>query len=958
MRRRVAEFVTGVAAAVLVFAAVPAVLVAFVGLPIPQHWDRSGVLSARGLFDLLAILAWVAWAACCWPLLRSVASRVRRRDATVDADARLPDWLATRIAAAVLAVATIGLSLGTVAGASDRNPSPVAHVTATAGPVATYSGSVTISPTAGGQSADDGAPVPAEYTVVAGDTLWSIAEHFYGDGAEWSAIAQANLGDLMDDGSRFIDPSLILPGWALSLPQTSTATTAPSTGGTHAGAASATGAAGPNPDTRSANAGAAGGAGGVTSPVVGNAGSGARAAAVAARVGGETTDPPAGRPGGSTQHLPAKGSLVGSGKDSASRSRPPGRRPAPAPAPVPLPEVVALGVGVLVAAVLARRARKARHMASLTRPEGQAPDVLPDLVADTATLLAPFDGAPVLDRLEMANRHLTGALLEAGHAGDAPAVRLVRIGPDGVEIRLTEPVAWAPGRWTLGDGPAWHLSASVEPEALADEARGHDPWLPVLLPVGDNDEGTWLVPVEPGSCLPVIGPLADGLVSAMRFAVESWSWSERVAVIEDPTLVDDESRHAHRSTDDRHAQRVLFLGDPTPLPADVRARCGVLTTLPVPATDLTVVIDQRAASLHPIGVTVRPHLLYPPRESAVAELLRTPEAPAATGLSGLGPLADAGGPGAIGDAGDPGSLIDAGDPGIPDGSHRQLAARPPATIAPRTPHLSARTLGPGPVEVRLLTAIPRIDGLVEELPAKRARRTTELVAYLALHQPDPVTSDRLRTRVLGSADADAAAKTLFNTAGAGRRAMGRDSSGDLFLPAASKTGHYRVSPLVTVDVTRASSLVVAAEASDDPEQSMALLRAALDLVEGEPLAGILSGYAWWSAEGHERRVAATLVDGACRLARLAVGSGYLDLARWGLEQARLVEPYSEALTRVAMQVAAEAGDADRLRREWVECQRRVDELDPGSLPSEATERIYADLRRQAPAYSGSSAPSA
>jgi len=450
-----------------------------------------------------------------------------------------------------------------------------------------------------------------------------------------------------------------------------------------------------------------------------------------------------------------------------------------------------------------------------------------------------------------------------------------------------------------------------------------------------------------------------------------------VAVTEDLDVVDHESRHAYKSTDDRHSQRVLFLGDPTPLPVDVRARCGVLTTLPVPATDLTVVIDRQAASLHPIGVTVRPHMLYPPRESAVAELLRTPEAPAATGLSGLGPLADAddpdplsdaGGPGAIADAAGastgaiadadgPGSLIDGGDQRIPPGSHRQPTARLPARIASRTSQLSARTLAPGPVEVRLLTAIPRIDGLVEELPAKRARRATELVAYLALHQPDPVTSDRLRTRVLGSADADAAAKTLFNTAGAGRRAMGRDSSGDLFLPPASKTGHYRVSPLVTVDVTRASALVMAAGDSDDPEQSMALLRAALDLVEGEPLGGILTGYAWWSAEGHERRVAATLVDGACRLARLAAGSGYLDLARWGLEQARLVEPYSEALTRAAMQVAAEAGDADRLRREWLECRRRVDELDPGSLPSEATERIYADLRRQAPAYSASSAPS-
>ena len=31
-------------------------------------------------------------------------------------------------------------------------------------------------------------------------------------------IAQANLGHLMTDGTRFVDPSLILPGWVLSLP--------------------------------------------------------------------------------------------------------------------------------------------------------------------------------------------------------------------------------------------------------------------------------------------------------------------------------------------------------------------------------------------------------------------------------------------------------------------------------------------------------------------------------------------------------------------------------------------------------------------------------------------------------------------------------------------------------------------------------------------------------------------
>jgi hypothetical protein len=40
----------------------------------------------------------------------------------------------------------------------------------------------------------------------------------------------------------------------------------------------------------------------------------------------------------------------------------------------------------------------------------------------------------------------------------------------------------------------------------------------------------------------------------------------------------------------------------------------------------------------------------------------------------------------------------------------------------------------------------------------RARRAVELVAYLALHLPDVITSDRLRTPVLGSSDSDAASK--------------------------------------------------------------------------------------------------------------------------------------------------------------------------------------------------------
>jgi DNA-binding SARP family transcriptional activator len=248
--------------------------------------------------------------------------------------------------------------------------------------------------------------------------------------------------------------------------------------------------------------------------------------------------------------------------------------------------------------------------------------------------------------------------------------------------------------------------------------------------------------------------------------------------------------------------------------------------------------------------------------------------------------------------------------------------------------------------VRLLTALPRLDGLSEELPPNRVRRAVELVAYLALHHPDVITSDRLRTRVLGSSDADAASKTLFNTAHAARRSMGVDEHGAPLLPTGTRNGLYQVSALVTVDVHRAAALVSEAKASADAHLAMAHFRAALELVESEPLANALSGYSWWEAEGHGARVASVLVDAACSLATLATEAGLFPLAWMGLERARLVAPYSEALSRAAMEVAAAEGDADRLRHEWRECQRRIDVLDPGSSPSTQTESLYGELARR------------
>ncbi len=58
-------------------------------------------------------------------------------------------------------------------------------------------------------------PAPAQrtYTVVAGDSLWKIASHFYGNGVQYPKIIAANPGKLKDE------KSVIHPGDVLVIPE-------------------------------------------------------------------------------------------------------------------------------------------------------------------------------------------------------------------------------------------------------------------------------------------------------------------------------------------------------------------------------------------------------------------------------------------------------------------------------------------------------------------------------------------------------------------------------------------------------------------------------------------------------------------------------------------------------------------------------------------------------------------
>ncbi len=209
------------------------------------------------------------------------------------------------------------------------------------------------------------------------------------------------------------------------------------------------------------------------------------------------------------------------------------------------------------------------------------------------------------------------------------------------------------------------------------------------------------------------------------------------------------------------------------------------------------------------------------------------------------------------------------------------------------------------VVVRLLAAVPRVDGLTEQLEPSRERRAVELLAYLALREGQPVTGERLRVRVLGTPSGDAAAKTLANVASSLRRSLGEGPLGPR-LPAAGRVSRYAVSADVRCDVAILHARVARAASCADPEERIAWLRAALELIEGEPFATVLEGYDWFLTEGHLARLQTVCEEAACALAVLAIERGLVALARLALAQASLVEPHSERLAAMSMRVEAAA----------------------------------------------------
>jgi DNA-binding SARP family transcriptional activator len=897
--RGVRTALAGMAVLVVVCVAAPAALVAVAALAWPHGWQWSDVGLARVAVLVVDLVGWMSWLAFVVDMLGDVVRRVRRRDVGVvgvNARERAGAWLAGLVLMCLPAVVVAGGQAG--ASPLAHRPAAVA-VAATATPTVLSSGPATVASAVPASPSTTAAAAPSPtaeqtYTVQNGDCLSSIAERLYGTAGMWQEIWTANADAVMATGERFTDPNLILVGWHLVLPgvvaePTSPQTAAPPEAATPPQTATAAAPVGP----ASATAGSSGSA-----PNSGSAtGISEHAATVAPgadgpeKVGGRPDWPPVvthrGRP-----NPPAAGS--GHPKDVQSDD-------SPESLVEWVPEAAAVGVSVVLIAALMRRRRRGRLLARAGRGDDEVVVDIDEPAVAFESRTAAFVDAPVLDWLEVANRHLTAALRAEGRTGEAPDIHLVRVGPEGVYLFLAQPVEWSPGAFELvDDGLVWRLGSWVDRQALWDEDGGDLAWLPLLVPVGDDLTGTYLLHLAPGDAVSVEGPGAAAMLRSWRAAATAWPWAEQVPVVTDAEGAEREVVHhgyaGQVGLDERGT--VLYVGDSSglsPLAMATAARAGE----ELPGAPLRVVATETEAVIDPYEIIVRPCALDPEAERALASAL------------------------------DNQSLVPSPAPSVPP--------------VEEGGDLLADLVPPGPVEIRLLTFTPILEGLAAPLPRDRLVRITELVAWIAIHGDRGTTVSAMLDHGIAGA---ASEKTIYNIVSAARRALGEGPEGSPRLVTDRSTGVYRVSEEVTVDVLRFEAMAEAGISSTDAERAAVLCDAALQLIEDTPVGNGSGRYGWWSAMW-EARLGRLATKAARRLTELAVaGQIDVDVARAGLERARLVAIGEEELARAAMTFEAAIGDRGGVEREFALVAGNADALEPGNGPSEATEALYAAIRRR------------
>lgn len=943
MKRWISSVLAGAALALIVIGA-PVALVAWGRLP---RLDRGLVGPAADgtlLLGALTVVGWLAWAVFTVATVAEVVSlRSGRR-------VRLPGLRAVQRVAGGLLLLTLAVL-----------PTGPTHQTGTRTVAASVVQPEVAEPAARVSEVTEAAPATEPYTVRAGDDLWTIAERLLGDGREWRRVAELNPsladptrelvagsvlalpelpralaapaqpatadelvvrvhpGDTLSGLAQehlgkagrwpriaaanpiVTDPDHIEIGWKLTIPGarralsehdeptggTRTAPDAP-TSGDNSGAVPDT----PAPDASSSTAGGSGtvadqpAATGQPAPAIPSA---------------STASAPAPAPAtpSATAAAPATPS-ASAAADSEEAAHPDDDLPLPAP----------LAIGTLAAAALVGALEARRALRERVRPLGRHQQAASAEADRLRTALRAEQRPAALTDLTAALRrvgrhcHLEGL--------DLPALAVVRVGLDSIELEWAEP-AFAPPSGFDGDEHHW-----LVPLPVTDVPDQPCP-CPALVSLGTAADGVvLLVDAERSRVLGVAGEpeLQADALSAMGVELACAPWSREARLV----VSGEGAELIQRAGEDRvqvvPAERALAT-----LRTVVAGRRAALASEPLGRlrTD-----PDRAEAVAPYvflfldgldGETLAElEALLDGDAAGVAVIVPTQStAPALWQVSGDATRPD----GAL--AGHPGSLA---AHAISASARRSLGELLTEAEPVPAPWWAQDNVYPLPNRVEEEVDIVRLSGRAghphllligpAELvdaggpePSRSRQQLVEMCAWL-LENPG-------RTATQMAAGMALAEGTRRSNLSRLRAWLGEDADGQAYLPEAY-SGRISLHPGIASDWQQ---LQVMLRPGVERVQDSTLV-AALDLVRGAPLADAAPGQ-WYWAEELRTEMSAALRDVGVVLTERALRAHDLDLARWAASRALAVAPEDELLLCARLSTEYQAGNL-------VDCERLVNQL--------------------------------
>lgn len=771
------------------------------------------------------------------------------------------------------------------------------------------------------------APATAEdatHTVVAGETLSSIAASHLGDPSAWPAIYEANAGARMSDGRVFDDPDLIVPGWTLRIPagtdapddvaletpndvadEPSTESSVDDEGPGDSEVPGDTSAptydppdpvvVGPFPASDPSPASTDD-----TTPTI----------SLDPEISPTGTTPATTAPSTTTTSVPPVD--AGEATDAGRTDPTPIEHPA-APSPIRVEHAAMLAAGVL-AIVGARRLRRLRR----AMPRSRVPTPPADVVAAERDLRAIEPGEGVA-RLDIALRALGRRL-----AGTGSRIGMIRASADGRLVVRLSASADVGAPWA-GHGQTWELSARVPIEMLAADARVAGQPCHALVEVGRTEDGDRLVvdlEVAGLTAIEARAEHADDIARSITTGLASSPYAEVAEIVTSAlgsaSFVDHPNAHCVESPgrviEEAIAARNLALGDDaTTFDRRVRQTGGELwepTVVVLGSGDEPTEI--LAATGGPVGA----------RGVAVV-------------AAGIAPCPGGPRPGVrIVAHADRWELVAFGESlvfepiGLTESDlvvvNRVLDEANHSLVHPEVSDDAAVETVDVPFVVRPHEIVVGVLGGVEirsrsgESGVFERSKTVELLAWLATHR-DRATRAGARTALW---EIDVRDATFANVVSEARRALGRlvdPPEGEEWV-ARTLTESLPLHDLVVTDADLVRDRLDHAR-SAAPAHAVDVLEPAVELIREMPFAG--TSYLWPDADGITSDLVLLATTATAELAAHALSMGDTERVFSATSRGLRVLPGHEELIALRMRAHARSGDLAGVRAEWESYERVI-----------------------------------